>query len=551
MKIFDKLTIAAFFFVFSFFVPALTFAAGPAIVNLGSASNYVILSKTAITTTGVTSIIGNIGISPASASALTGFGQTLDSSGQFSTSALVSGKIYASDYAVPTPATMSTAISDMQSAYVDAAGRTPGVGANLNVGGGTLNGQTFVPGTYTWGSNVDITGNITLSGTASDVWIFQISGTLSLEAGKNIILAGGALPQNIFWQVAGTTTVYPGAIFSGVILAGPGASTIAFQNGAVLNGQALGQTDVTLIGTTVSSVLLIPPVAAAASQNGGDYTAIIPIIGITKIPTPLALSGPGSVTYNYTIWNAGNKVVFEPTLPLTNITLTDDKCSPVTYVSGDTNNNKELDPGETWNYTCTTTLSTTTTNTATVTGYSEDTYHPAVAAIATAISTVVVGIPAAAPVASVAAPLINVIEVPNRLTPFPFGGGSVTYTYTVTNPGVVAIHDVALTDNKCAPVSRVSGDTNSNNLLDPNETWIYTCTTNVPVSTASVATVKGDANGFPALGYAYANVLVATPGLPNTGFPANSNISWTVIILAALLVIVSVSLIVTLKKRKI
>ncbi len=188
------------------------------------------------------------------------------------------------------------------------------------------------------------------------------------------------------------------------------------------------------------------------------------------------------------------------------------------------------------------TLPITTTNTAIATGYSDDSFHQT--AIATAIATVVVGIPTVAP-------LINVVKVPNILTTLPFGGGQITYAYTVRNPGVVAVQNVVLTDNTCSAISAPSGDTNGNGALDTNEVWTYTCTTNVPVSTASVATVKGSANSFTALGYAFTNVLVATPELPNTGFPSESSTSWAVIILSALLAIVSASLVITLKKRKI
>ena len=99
-------------------------------------------------------------------------------------------------------------------------------------------------------------------------------------------------------------------------------------------------------------------------------------------------------------------------------------------------------------------------------------------------------------------------------------------------------------------MSNPTGDVNGDGLLDTNETWTYTCTTNIPVSTASVATVKGDANAFPTLAYAFVNILVSTPGLPNTGFPSENGTSWTVIILAILLAAVSVSLIVTLKKER-
>jgi hypothetical protein len=266
------------------------------------------------------------------------------------------------------------------------------------------------------------------------------------------------------------------------------------------------------------------------------------LIGILKVPTPLALpGGAGSVTYNYTVWNVGGQQA------LTDVTVTDDKCSPVTLLSGDLNSNGKLDPGEKWKYSCTTTLSQTTANTSIATGYSDDSYHQAT--IATAIATVAVGVP-------LNPPLINIIKVPSRLTPFPFGGGNVKYTYTVTNPGVVAMHDVVVTDDKCGPVSRVIGGTtangNNNGLLNPGESWTYTCQTNVPVSTSNVATAQGTANGFTARGYAFATVLVAAPGLPNTGFPPKENgIPWGIITLAGVLALASASLVVVLKKRRV
>ena len=138
----------------------------------------------------------------------------LDGSGTFSTSALVTGNVYAANYSAPTPATLTTAVSAMEAAYTDGATRPAGVGAsNLNLGGGTLSGHNLVPGTYTWGSNVSITNDITFTGSASDIWILQISGNLSIEANKKILLTGGALPSNIFWVVAGTTTLKPGSTF--------------------------------------------------------------------------------------------------------------------------------------------------------------------------------------------------------------------------------------------------------------------------------------------------------------------------------------------------
>lgn len=245
----------------------------------------------------------------------------------------------------------------------------------------------------------------------------------------------------------------------------------------------------------------------ASSGRSGSYPAekIQPLIGIVKVPSPLALpSGAGPVTYAYIVTNVGGIQA------LTSVTVTDDKCSPVQFLSGDINGNSKLDPNEKWNYTCATTLATTTTNTATATGYSDDVYRQV--AVATAVATVAVGVPEPPP-------LISLVKVPSRLTSFPFGGGPVTYTYTVTNPGVVAMHDVTVTDDKCAPVSRVSGDANADNLLAPSETWTYTCGMNVTASLRNVATAKGMANGFTAIGYAFATVVVDAPKLPNAGFP--------------------------------
>lgn len=97
-------------------VQAVALGAAQAPVNLGAAGDFAILAKTAISTTGATHIHGNIGVSPAAATSITGFGLVADSSGTFSTSTLVAGKVYAADYAVPAPTAMTAAISDMETA---------------------------------------------------------------------------------------------------------------------------------------------------------------------------------------------------------------------------------------------------------------------------------------------------------------------------------------------------------------------------------------------------------------------------------------------------
>jgi hypothetical protein len=214
-------------------------------VNLGIAGNFVILSKSGITTTEGTAITGDIGVSPIAATAITGFGLILDSTNTFSTSGLVTGRVYAANYAVPTPKMLTTAVKDMQTAYTNAAGRPHDF---INKGAGNIGGMTLAPGVYEWGTGVTITTDVTLSGSSTDVWIFQIAGTLGISSGIKVTLAGGAQAKNIFWQVAGATTLGTYSTFNGNIL---GKTNIAMQTGAVLNGKSLAQTAVTLDANTV------------------------------------------------------------------------------------------------------------------------------------------------------------------------------------------------------------------------------------------------------------------------------------------------------------
>src|SRR3989344_1850414 len=190
-------------------------AASPATVNLGSAGNFVILAKTGVSTTGATSVVGDIGLSPAAASYITGFALTLPSASAFSTSAQVTGKVYAPGYADPTPSNLTTAVLDMQNAYTDAAGRAPNV---TELGAGNIGGLTLASGVYKWGTGVTIPTDVTLSGSANDVWIFQIAQNLNISSATKINLAGGAQASNIFWVVGGQTTIGTTAVFNGNIL---------------------------------------------------------------------------------------------------------------------------------------------------------------------------------------------------------------------------------------------------------------------------------------------------------------------------------------------
>ncbi len=223
--------------------------AGAPPVDLGNAGNFTILAKTGISAASAppTFITGNMGISPAAASFITGFPLVADPSNQFDTAAGVNGKIYAADFAAPTPALMTAAISDMQTAYTDAAGRPADV---TELGAGTIGGLTLVPGVYRWTTAVSIPTDLTLAGDANGVWIFQVGGTLELASATHIILSGGAQAKNIFWQVSGQAQLDANSVFNGSIL---DQTNIAMITGATMNGKALAQTAVTMQSNTVIS----------------------------------------------------------------------------------------------------------------------------------------------------------------------------------------------------------------------------------------------------------------------------------------------------------
>ncbi len=215
-------------------------------VDLGSSSDFVLLGKTGITNVPISVIRGNIGVSPIDSTAITGFPLTPDASNQFSTTPQVIGRVYASDYAVPTPAKMTLAITDMETAFDAAGARAPDV---TELGAGTIGTVTLVPGVYKWSTALLIPTSITLSGNSTDVWIFQIAQGLTLSTGTQVVLAGGALPKNVFWQATGEVVVNTGAHLEGNVLTKKAAT---LDTGASLNGRLLAQTLVTIRAAMVT-----------------------------------------------------------------------------------------------------------------------------------------------------------------------------------------------------------------------------------------------------------------------------------------------------------
>lgn len=242
----------------------------------------------------------------------------------------------------------------------------------------------------------------------------------------------------------------------------------------------------------------------AQSSSESQSSLYVPLIGVSSVPEPLALpKGPGNVTYRYAVKN------FLKEVPLADVRVVDNKCDLVKFVEGDDNGNSQLDYSETWRYVCTTKISETTSSFVTATGKANS-----LAATHTAYATVVVGSDNPPPLVSI----INITKVAYPLS-LPKEGGQITFTYKVSNPGVVPLSNVRVTDDKCNSISGRLGDTNYNNLLDTDEVWIYACAAILKQTTTNMARVEAFANELRASGEFAITVVVdhSVPNLPDTG----------------------------------
>ena len=220
--------------IWSFNTSAIAFTAHES-VKLGTAGNFAILSKTGITDVYASAITGNVGTSPITGAAL------------LLTCGEVTGKIYVVDASGPLPCaindatSLTAAVGDMQTAYSNAEARV--LPDFTELGAGEIGGLTLVPGLYKWGTDLLISTDVTLTGGPNDVWIFQVAGSLKQASATRVTLAGGALPKNIFWQVADSASIGTTAHFEGVLM---GKTLAAVNTGASVNGRLLAQTAVTL-----------------------------------------------------------------------------------------------------------------------------------------------------------------------------------------------------------------------------------------------------------------------------------------------------------------
>ena len=220
-------------------------------VDLGTAGDYVILTKSGISSVSPSTITGDIAVSPIAGTAITGFSLTLAPDGKSSTSTQLAGTAYAASYIAPTPSHLTVAVGEMGTAYTDAAGRPNEDATRIDIGSaGDISGETLTAGVYTFGSDVTMnSGDVYIEGGADDIFIIQMTGDLKVADGIKVILQGKAQAKNIFWQVAGYVNVGSKAHMEGILLV---KTKVTFETDSSLTGRVLAQTACVLQEATIT-----------------------------------------------------------------------------------------------------------------------------------------------------------------------------------------------------------------------------------------------------------------------------------------------------------
>lgn len=297
-------------------------AASPPTVGLGTADSFAILAGSSVTDVPVSAITGDVGLSPAAW--VPGL-----------TCAEVTGTIYSVDASGPLPCRvtnaglLTTAKNDLTTAYNDAAGRTPDT--TFVAGDNQLGGQTLVAGVYRFGSatTANLIGNLTLNGSASDIWIFQATSDLVTASSSSVTFSGGAQACNVFWQVGSSATIGTNTSFAGTIMAD---QSIALQTNATLQGRALAR----IAAVTLDQNTITRPTCAAST--GGTSPADV---GVAKTASPSSVAVGGTVTYTSVVTNNGpgvaTGVAFRDVLPAgqtaVSATTTQGTCSGSTTIT--------------------------------------------------------------------------------------------------------------------------------------------------------------------------------------------------------------------------
>ena len=227
-------------------IGAVTLPAAKAASTLGSAASFAVLSGSTTTNTGLTTVNGNLGVSPGTA--VTGFGPGL----------VIGGASHSAD------ALAAQAQADTTTAYNTLTSQTCPAGNDLT--GQNLGGRTLGPGVYCFSSSAQLTGTLTLDaqGNSNATFVFKIGSTLTTASASSVVLINGGSPNNVFWQVGSSATLGTTTAFVGNIVA---LTSITLTTGVVVSGRALARNGaVTMDTNTVGLVGLGVPVVAPPTQ---------------------------------------------------------------------------------------------------------------------------------------------------------------------------------------------------------------------------------------------------------------------------------------------
>ena len=185
-------------------------------ITLGTAGNFAVLAGSTVTNVGLTTVVGELGVSPGFA--VTGFGPGV----------VTGGTIHAGD------AVAAQAQADLTIAYNAAAASA----TNTELTGQDLGGLTLTPAVYGFTSSAQLTGNLELNaqGNPNAEFIFKIGSTLTTAMNASVVIINGGTACNVFWQVGSSATLGPGTAFQGQILA---LTSITMNAGSSLSGSAL------------------------------------------------------------------------------------------------------------------------------------------------------------------------------------------------------------------------------------------------------------------------------------------------------------------------
>jgi hypothetical protein len=274
---------------------ALLFATAPLIVSaqtsppMGEAASFAVLGGAAVTNTGATNVVGELGVSPGTA--VSGFPPGI----------VTGGSIHIND------AVAQQAQADLTIAYNDLAGQAP----TVDLSGQDLGGLTLGPGVYRFSASAQLTGTLTLDaqGDPSAVFIFQIASTLTTASASSVVMINGGSDCNVYWQVGSSATLGTGSAIAGSILA---LSSITLTTSANLSGRALARNGAVTLDTNNVAVCaagcapinLAPTTLPNASQGQAYSQALSATGGLApyaysvtagSLPPGLVLSAAGLI----------------------------------------------------------------------------------------------------------------------------------------------------------------------------------------------------------------------------------------------------------------